>query len=140
MKWFIAKKHLVCLIGLLAAAILLLLLNGCATTKEATKQQEETVIEHKPTPDGGYIERRRTYGTTDKTTTTQADVDWSGAILKGVGAAASGDWAALGGVAGTIVMAGGAAYLQHRRVQDNKSDANEGWAKYEAAMKDKTSA
>ena len=38
MKWFIAKKHLVCLIGLLVAAILLMLLSGCGWGREANQR------------------------------------------------------------------------------------------------------
>ena len=142
MRWFITKKMLVGLIGLLVATIFILLLSGCASTNERSNDRtvRTQLTERHPTADGGYREKVTEYidGSSEKLTKTQADIDWSSAISKGVGAAVTGDWTALGGIAGTMLMAGGAAYVQHRRTVDHRNDAIEGWAKYEAAMKDKS--
>lgn len=126
--------------ALLALALAAIALQGCASTKETTQQQEETIIERKPTPDGGYIERRKTYGSSEKNITSKVDADWNGAISRGVGAAMTGDWVTLGGIGGTLVMAAGAAWSQHRRAKEHKDDAAEGWSKYEAAMRSKSDA
>lgn len=37
MRWFITKKHLVCLIGILVAAILLMLFTGCGWGREGNR-------------------------------------------------------------------------------------------------------
>lgn len=144
MRWFITKKHLVALIGLLVATILVLLLSGCTSTSERsqTSSKRTQIEEQHPTPDGGFVKKTTEYidGERAAETTTKADVDWGGALMKAGAAAATGDWAALGGVAATAIAAGSAAFIQSRRAKEHKDDANEGWAKYEAAMKDKANA
>ncbi len=115
------------------------MLAGCTTTNERSSSvgKRTQITERHPTPDGGYVEKVTEYteGEKSKETTTKADVDWGGAIIKAGAAAATGDWAALGGVAATALAAGGAAFVQSRRAKEHKDDAAEGWAKYEAAMK-----
>ncbi len=126
---------------LLGAAVLAICLFGCTTTSERSQSNSSRtqITERHPTPDGGYVEKVTEYteGERAKETTTKADVDWGGAVLKAGAAAATGDWAALGGVAATALAAGGAAFIQSRRAKEHKDDAAEGWAKYEAAMKEK---
>ena len=116
-----------------------LVLSGCATTNERSLSlgKRTQITERHPTPDGGYVEKvtEHTEGEKSKETTTKADIDWGGAVLKAGAAVATGDWAALGGVAATAIAAGGAALMQSRRAKEHKDDAAEGWAKYEAAMK-----
>jgi hypothetical protein len=116
------------------------LLAGCVSTTDTRQGQSRTVIEHHPLTDGGFVEKRSTYDSSEAISKTQSDIDWGGAISRGIGAAATGDWAALGGIAATAVAAGGAALMQRSRAQEHKADAEEGWSKYEAAMKDKSNA
>ncbi len=117
-----------------------LLLTGCVSTTDTRQGQSQTIIEHHPLTDGGFVEKRSTYDSSEAVSKTQSDIDWGGVVTKGIGAAATGDWAALGGIAATAVAAGGAALMQRQRAQEHKADADEGWSKYEAAMKDKPSA
>lgn len=119
---------------------LLLLLTGCVSTTDTRQGQSQTIIEHHPLADGGFVEKRSTYDSSEAVSKTQSDIDWGGVVSKGIGAAATGDWAALGGIAATAVAAGGAALMQRSRANEHKADAQEGWAKYEAAMKDKSDA
>lgn len=43
-RWFITKKHLVGLIGLLVAVVLLLLLNGCSDARGSNPGENETGV------------------------------------------------------------------------------------------------
>jgi hypothetical protein len=137
-RWYITKKHLVALIGLLTLALIAIELNGCTSTVTARQGQSRTIIEHRPLADGGFVEKRTTVDSSDETAKTKADIDWGAAVVNGVGAAATGDWAALGGIAATALAAGGAALMQRNRANEHKADADEGWSKYEAAMKEKS--
>lgn len=139
MRYFITKNMLVGLIAVLTAALVLALLSGCATTNETRSGQSQTIVEHHPLADGGFVEKRTTVDSSDSTSTTKADVDWGGLVSRGVGAAAGGDWAALGGVAATAIAAGGAALMKHREAQANKRDADEAWDRL-MAEKDKRDA
>ncbi len=127
----------------MAAALALwamILLNGCVSTTDTRQGQSQTIIEHHPLPDGGFAEKRTTYDSSESVSKTQSDIDWGGVVTKSIGAAATGDWAALGGVAATALAAGGAALMQRSRAKEHKADADEGWSKYEAAMKEKPNA
>ncbi len=126
------------IIGLMLAAFFLMLFCGCAKTTDTREGQSQTVIEHHPLKDGGFVEKRTTYDSSQSVSKTESDVNWGGLVANGIGAAATGDWAALGGIAATAVAAGGAALIQRQRANEHKADASEGWAKYEAAMKDKS--
>ena len=119
---------------------LVVVLSGCVSTTDTRQGESKTVIEHHPLSDGGFVEKRSTYDTSENVSRTESDLDWGGLVSKGVGAAATGDWAALGGVAATALAAGGAALMQRNRANEHKADAQEGWDKYEAAMKDKANA
>ena len=44
MRWFITKKHLVALIGVLVAAILLMLLTGCGDARGSNHGEDETSV------------------------------------------------------------------------------------------------
>ncbi len=128
MRWFITKKHLVGLIGLLVAALLYLALTGCTSTSERSLSSSNRVqvTERHPTPDGGYVEKitESIEGEKSKETTTKSDVAWAGAISKGVGQAATGDWLGLAITAATTLVAGGAAVVSERR-RRIRAEANE---------------
>ncbi len=124
-------------IGLIfALAAIACFLSGCVSTTDSRQGQSQTIIEHHPLTDGGFVEKRTTKDSSEAISKTKADIDFGGAIINGIGAAATGDWAALGGIAATALAAGGAAIIQGRRAKEHKDDAAEGWAKYEAAMKE----
>lgn len=133
MRWFIAKRHLVALIGVLIATILIMLMSGCTTTNERSQSSSKRtqVEEMHQTPDGGFLKKTTEYIDGEKASevTTKADVEWAGAISKGVGQAASGDWAGLAVTGVTALMAGGAAVIKHRESAANKRDADEAWDK-----------
>lgn len=139
-RWFITKKMLVGLIGLLVAAILLILLNGCSSTSERSlsSSQRTRITERHPTPDGGYAEKTTEYTTSeqDKLIRTEADANWAGALSKGIGQAATGDWLGLAITGVTTMAAGGAAVMKHREATAHKKDADEAWDKL-IAEKDK---
>ena len=128
MRWFITKKHLVGLIGLLTAALVYLALTGCTSTSERSLSSSNRVqvTERHPTPDGGYVEKitESVEGEKTKETTTKSDVAWAGAISKGVGQAATGDWLGLAITAATTLAAGGAAVVSERR-RRIRAEANE---------------
>ncbi len=128
MRWFITKKHLVGLIGLLVAALIYLALTGCTSTSERSLSSSNRVqvTERHPTPDGGYVEKvtESIEGEKSKETTTKSDVAWAGAISKGVGQAATGDWLGLAITAATTLAAGGAAVVSERR-RRIRAEANE---------------
>ncbi len=128
MRWFITKKHLVGLIGLLVAALIYLALTGCTSTSERSLSSSNRVqvTERHPTPDGGYVEKitESTEGEKSKETTTKSDVAWAGAISRGVGQAATGDWLGLAITAATTLAAGGAAVVSERR-RRIRAEANE---------------
>lgn len=133
-KWFAA------LIALWAVCTLC----GCVSTTDTRQGQSQTIVEHHPMQDGGFVEKRTTYESSEAVSKTQSDIDWGGVVTKGIGAAATGDWAALGGVAVTAIGAGAAALAQRSRANaqsaradEHKADAEEGWAKYEAELKAK---
>lgn len=141
MRWYITKKALVLLIGLLVAAIFVMALAGCTSTSERSQSNSlrTQVTERHPTPDGGYVEKvtEQIEGEKSKETTTKADVAWSGAISKGIGQAATGDWLGLAITAGTTLAAGGAAVISERkRRMRAESDADEHYNDYKA-LKDK---
>lgn len=127
-RWFITKKHLVGLIGLLTAALVYLAISGCTSTSERSLSSSNRVqvTERHPTPDGGYIEKitESIEGEKSKETTTKSDVAWAGAISKGVGQAATGDWLGLAITAATTLAAGGAAVVSERR-RRLRAEANE---------------
>lgn len=109
--------------------VLALAVAGCSTTNERSQSssQRTQITERHPTPDGGYVEKVTEHieGEKTKETTTKADIEWQGAILKAGAAAATGDWGALGGIAGTLLAAGGMAYVQHRRVRRAEENEDE---------------
>ncbi len=115
--------------ALLGLATIALFLSGCTSTSERSLSigKRTQITERHPTPDGGYVEKVTEYteGEKSKETTTKADVDWGGAVLKAGAAAATGDWGALGGIAGTIIAAGGMAYAQSRRIRRAESNEDE---------------
>ena len=113
------------------------LLTGCVSTTDTRQGQSQTIVEHHPLTDGGFVEKRTTYDSSESVSKTESDINWGGAIAKAGVAAATGDWAALGGIAATALAAGGAALIQRTRANEHKADADAGWAKYEAALKDK---
>src|SRR3954469_24097431 len=84
------------LLLLLWAAVCLF---GCMETSERSQSLSERtqVTERHPLPDGGYVERitESINGQKEKTTETKADQSWQGALAKGVGQAATGDWVGL---------------------------------------------
>lgn len=95
--------------------VLALSATGCSTTNERSLSStaRTQITERHPTPDGGYVEKVTEYieGEKDKTVTTKADVDWAGAVSKGVGQAVTGDWVGLAVTAGSMLVAGGGAAL-----------------------------
>ena len=125
----VKKRRRIAVLALLLAALAALSLSGCATTSERSlsNSSRTQITERHPTPDGGYVEKVTEYteGERSKETTTKADVDWGGAVLKAGAAAATGDWGALGGIAATIVAAGGAAYVQQRRIRRAEQNEDE---------------
>lgn len=135
-------------IGLIfALAAIACFLSGCVSTTDSRQGQSQTIIEHHPLTDGGFVEKRTTKDSSEAISKTKADIDLGGAIINGIGAAATGDWAALGGIAATALAAGGAALAQRSRANaeraradEHKADASEGWSKYEAEMKAKKEA
>lgn len=144
MRWFITKKHLVALIGILVATILILLMSGCTSTSERsqTSSKRVQIEESHPTPDGGLIKKTTEYIDGEKTaeSTTKADIDWAGAVSKGVGQAATGDWVGLGVTAATMLGAGGAAVMtERRRRMRAEADADEHYNDYKK-LKESTSA
>lgn len=135
--FFITKRKLVVLLGVFVAIVFLLLLTGCTSTSERSQSNSSRtqITERHPTPDGGYVEKVTEYTEGEKTkeTTTKADVDWAGAVSKGVGQAATGDWLGLAITAGTALAAGGAAVVSERkRRMRAESDADEHYNDYKA--------
>ncbi len=103
------------------------LICGCMETSERSQSNSERVqvTERHPLPDGGYAEKitESIDGTKDKTITTKADQSWQGAISKGIGQAATGDWVGLAITGATALAAGGAAVVKHREAAANKREA-----------------
>ena len=122
------KRRWLALAALLTLALIALALNGCTSTNERSQSatQRTQITERHPTPDGGYVEKVTEYteGEKSKETTTKADVDWAGAVSKGVGQAVTGDWLGLGITAGTMLAAGGAAVVSERK-RRLRAEANE---------------
>lgn len=110
------------------AFVLAVALAGCTSTNErsASSSNRVQVTERHPTPDGGYVEKitESIEGEKTKETTTKSDVAWTGAISKGVGQAATGDWLGLAITAATTLAAGGAAVVSERR-RRLRAEANE---------------
>lgn len=108
--------------------LLALVVVGCTSTSERTASSSNRVqvTERHPTPDGGYVEKitESIEGEKAKETTTKSDVAWAGAISKGVGQAATGDWVGLAITAATTLAAGGAAVVSERR-RRLRAEANE---------------
>ena len=146
MRFFITKNHLVILIGILVACIILLALNGCTSSSERSQTSSKRVMieESHPTPDGGSLKKTTEYIDGEKATeaTTKADVDWAGAVTKGVGQAATGDWLGLAVTAGSMLVAGGGAAMtaaERKRRMRAESDADEHYNDYKT-LKESTSA
>lgn len=116
---------------------------GCMETNERSQTTSERtqVTERHPLPDGGYVERvtESIDGTKDKTITTKADQSWQGAISKGIGQAATGDWVGLAITGATALAAGGAAVVKHQQASASKKSEDEAWDKL-LAEKDKANA
>lgn len=113
---------------MVVASVLALGLSGCTSTSERSLSigKRTQITERHPTPDGGYIEKVTEYTEGEKSTetTTKADVDWAGAVSKGVGQAVTGDWLGLGITAGTMLAADGAAVVSERK-RRLRAEANE---------------
>ncbi len=116
------------IIALLIAALVAVAISSCTSTSErsASSSNRVQVTERHPTSDGGYVEKvtESIDGEKTKDTTTKADVNWAGAISKGVGQAATGDWLGLAITAGTALAAGGAAVVSERK-RRMRAEANE---------------
>ncbi len=115
---------------MVVASVLALGLSGCTSTSERSLSigKRTQITERHPTPDGGYIEKVTEYTEGEKSTetTTKADVDWAGAVSKGVGQAVTGDWLGLGITAGSMLVAGGGAALTAaERKRRLRAEANE---------------
>lgn len=137
MRWFVTKRHLIVLIGILLAVILILMMSGCSTTSERSQTSSKRVMieESHPTPDGGVLKKTTEYidGEKSAESTTKADIDWAGAVGKGVGQAASGDWLGLAITAGSMLVAGGGAAMtaaERKRRMRAESDADEHYNDY----------
>jgi hypothetical protein len=113
---------------LVVALLLAVMLAGCTSTSERSLSfgKRTQITERHPTPDGGYVEKVTEYTEGEKSTetTTKADVDWAGAVSKGVGQAVTSDWLGLGITAGTMLAAGGAAVVSERK-RRLRAEANE---------------
>lgn len=124
---------------ILALVALAFAMTGCATTNEARTGQSHTVTEHHLLADGGFVEKKTTYDSSDTTISTKADVDWQGAVSTGIGQAASGNWLGLAITAGSALAAGGAAVVKHREAMNSRKSEDEAWEKL-LAEKDKANA
>lgn len=126
--------------------VLALSLGACTSTSERSLSStaRTQIVERHPTTDGGFIEKTTEYIDGEKTRdiTTKADVDWAGAVSKGVGQAATGDWLGLAVTAGSMLVAGGGAALtaaERKRRMRAESDADEHYNDYKR-LKEDTSA
>ena len=107
--------------------LVILLLSGCATTNETRRSQSRTITERHPTPDGGFIEKQTRYDEGETETSTKSDVEWAGAVSKGIGQAATGDWIGLAATGVTALLAGGAAVVKHREAIHARKGEDEAW-------------
>lgn len=134
------KRRWVALLGLLALALAALWLNGCTETNTRSESASEStkIEEMHPTPDGGFVKKTTEYtnGQKSSQTTTKSDMDWAGAVSKGIGQAASGDWVGLAATGVSALLAGGVAVVKHREAAANRKDSDEAWDRL-MAEKDK---
>ena len=134
--------------SLLAAAAIAIALTGCwgkSTRSEGTTETTETTITT-PLANGGTIVERRLTSADRSETKTTTQVEGLGALAAKLGGVAIGaatgtggaiPWELIIGGATTLLAGGAGVAMQSRRAKEHKDDAAEGWAKYEAAMKDK---
>lgn len=101
MKWFITKKHLVALIGILVAAILLLLLNGCIPVTIRPERDRQNLPIAIPVTAIGSVSPDGTlnpiYPVSTETPSPPPSIPWGTIMTLALGAATvgTGGWAAI---------------------------------------------
>ncbi len=136
------------LLGCAAAAIFLSGCWGKDTRSEGTTETKETTIVT-PLANGGTVTERTVVTVDQSQTKTTTQLEGMGALAAKLGGAALGvatgtggaiPWELIIGGATTLLAGGAGVVMQSKRAREHKADADEGWSKYEAAMKDKANA